>query len=202
MSTIAIIGTGIAGLGAAHFLHPHHDISLFDQNDYTGGHTNTITVDEAGRPVPIDTGFMVFNHATYPNLVRLFQELGVATQKTEMSFSVQHVPTNLEYNGGSLNLLFGQRRNLLRPRHWKMLLAINRFNAEAIPALTDPQWAEMSLREYIDARGYGEDMFQHYLVPMSSAVWSTPPDKMEAFPALTLLRFWQVVRKGTTQCGE
>ena len=191
MSKIAIIGTGIAGLGAAHFLHPHHDLTLFEQNDYTGGHTNTITIDEAGRPVPIDTGFMVFNHATYPNLVRLFQELHVATQKTEMSFSVQHVPTNLEYNGGSLNLLFGQRRNLLRPRHWKMLLQINRFNAEAIPALTDPQWASMSLREYITARHYGEDMFNYYLVPMASAVWSTPPEKMEAFPALTLLRFWQ-----------
>jgi hypothetical protein len=133
---------------------------------------------------------MVFNHATYPNLVRLFQELDVATQKTDMSFSVQHVPADLEYNGGSLNLLFGQRRNLLRPRHWKMLLAINRFNAEAVPALTEPRWAALSLREYIDARGYGEDMFQRYLVPMSSAVWSTPPDKMEAFPALTLLRFW------------
>ena len=94
MSRIAIIGTGIAGLGAAHFLHPHHDLTLFEKNDYPGGHTNTITVEEAGRPVPIDTGFMVFNHATYPNLVRLFQELDVATQKTEMSFSVQHVPTN------------------------------------------------------------------------------------------------------------
>ena len=190
MSKIAIIGTGVAGLGAAHFLHPHHDLTLFEQNDYTGGHTNTITVDEAGRPVPIDTGFMVFNHATYPNLVRLFEELEVATQKTEMSFSVQHVPTDLEYNGGSVNLLFGQRRNLLRPRHWKMLLAINRFNAEAVPALTDPQWADMSLREYVNTRGYGEDMFQFYLVPMSSAVWSTSPDKMESFPALTLLRFW------------
>jgi predicted NAD/FAD-binding protein len=191
MSNIAIIGTGIAGLGAAHFLHPHHTITLFEKNDYPGGHTNTITVDEAGRPVPIDTGFMVFNHATYPNLVRLFAELGVATQKTDMSFSVQHVPSDLEYNGGSLNLLFGQRRNLLRINHWKMLLAINRFNEEAVAALTEPRWAEMSLREYIDARGYGETMFQHYLVPMSSAVWSTPPEKMEAFPAQTLLRFWQ-----------
>lgn len=190
MSNIAIIGTGIAGLGVAHFLHPWHDLTLFEKNGYTGGHTNTITVDEAGRPVPIDTGFMVFNHVTYPNLTRLFQELDVATQPTEMSFSVQHVPTKLEYNGGSLNLLFGQRRNLLRPRHWKMLMAINRFNAEALPALTDPQWARMSLREYVNARGYGEDMFQFYLVPMSSAVWSTPPDKMENFPALTLLRFW------------
>jgi predicted NAD/FAD-binding protein len=114
----------------------------------------------------------------------------VATSKTDMSFSVQHVPTNLEYNGGSLNLLFGQRRNIFRPRHWRMLMAIDRFNKEAVPALGDPRYAEMSLREYVDARGYGEDMYDFYLVPMSSAVWSTPPEKMDAFPATTLLRFW------------
>ncbi len=191
MSRIAIIGTGIAGLSAAHFLHPRHEVTLFEKNDYPGGHTNTITVDEGGRPVPIDTGFMVFNHATYPNLTRLFRELDVATQKTDMSFSVQDISSQLEYNGGSLNLLFGQRRNLLRPRFWKMLLAINRFNQEAHAALTELPWAEMTLRQYVDARGYGEDMFRYYLVPMSSAVWSTPPEKMEAFPALTLLRFWK-----------
>lgn len=190
MQTLAIIGTGISGLTAAHHLHSRFDLTLFEQNDYTGGHTNTITVDEGGTPVPIDTGFMVFNHATYPNLTRLFAELKVATNKTDMSFSVQHSPTNLEYNGGSLNLLFGQRINLLRPRHWKMLMAINRFNAEAVPALDDPKYAEMSLREYVNTRGYGEDMFHFFLVPMSSAVWSTPPEKMDAFPAMTLLRFW------------
>lgn len=191
MQSLAIIGTGVSGLACAHFLHPHFDITLFEQNDYTGGHTNTITVNEQGRDVPIDTGFMVFNHATYPNLTRLFRELDVATKPTDMSFSVQHCPTNLEYNGGSLNLLFGQRRNLLRLRHWKMLMAINRFNDEALEALENPRYAEMSLREYITERKYGEDMFHHYLVPMSSAVWSTPPEKMEAFPATTLLRFWK-----------
>lgn len=187
---LAIIGTGIAGLGCAHFLHDRFDLTIYEQNDYVGGHTNTITVQEDGREVPIDTGFMVFNHETYPNLVRLFTELGVETKKTDMSFSVQHVPTNLEYNGGSLDLLFGQRRNLFRPRHWRMLMAIDRFNKEAVPALDDPQWAEMSLRDYVTARGYGEDMLNFYLVPMASAVWSTPPEKMDAFPAMTLLRFW------------
>jgi uncharacterized protein len=187
---LAIIGTGIAGLGCAHFLHERFDLTLYEQADYAGGHTNTITVQEDGREVPIDTGFMVFNHATYPNLVRLFRELGVETKKTDMSFSVQHVPTQLEYNGGSVNLLFGQRRNLLRPRHWRMLLAIDRFNKEAVPALEDPRWASMSLREYVAARGYGQDMLDFYLVPMGSAVWSTPPEKMDEFPAITLLRFW------------
>ena len=187
---LAIVGTGIAGLGCAHFLHERYELTLYEQNSYVGGHTNTIVVSEEGRDVPIDTGFMVFNHATYPNLCRLFRELGVETKKTDMSFSVQHVPTNLEYNGGSLNLLFGQRRNIFRPRHWRMLSAINRFNKEALSGLEDPRYAGMSLRDYVAARGYGEDMLNLYLAPMSSAVWSTPPEKMDEFPATTLLRFW------------
>ena len=135
MKTLAIIGTGIAGLGCAHFLHERFDLTVYEQHDYAGGHTNTIVVEEEGRAVPIDTGFMVFNHVTYPHLTRLFRELDVATQPTDMSFSVQHRPSGLEYNGGSLNLLFGQRRNLVNVRHWRMLMQINRFNSEAIAAL-------------------------------------------------------------------
>lgn len=190
MQTLAIIGTGIAGLGCAHFLHERFDLTLYEQNDYVGGHTNTITVDECGRAVPIDTGFMVFNRVTYPNLTRLFRELKVETKPTSMSFSVQHAPTGLEYNGGSLNLLFGQRRNLLRPRYWRMLAQINRFNTEAVAALEDPRFASHTLGAYIAERGYGEDMLHLYVVPMGSAVWSTPPERMLDFPAMTLLRFW------------
>ena len=190
MKTLAIIGTGIAALGCAHFLHERFHLTLYEQNDYAGGHTNTIVVEESGRAVPIDTGFMVFNHVTYPLLTRLFRELSVATQPTDMSFRVQHRPSGLEYNGGSLNLLFGQRRNLVNPRHWRMLTQINRFNREAVAALSDERFASYSLNEYVVDRGYGDDMLHRYLVPMSSAVWSAPPEKMLDFPALTLLRFW------------
>jgi len=190
MQTLAIIGTGIAGLGCAHFLKDRFDITLYEQNDYAGGHTNTITVEEQGNAVPIDTGFMVFNHVTYPNLTRLFRELDVETKPAAMSFSVQHKPSGLEYNGSSISQLFGQRRNILNARHWRMLSAINRFNAEAVPALRDPRWASHTLGDYVAERGYGDDMLNRYLVPMSSAVWSTPPDKMLDFPAMTLLRFW------------
>ena len=187
---LAIVGSGISGMAAAWFLHRRFDIMLFEQNDYVGGHTNTITIEEGNRAVPVDTGFMVFNHVTYPLLTRLFKELEVETEATDMSFSVQHRPSNLEFNGGNLDLLFVQRRNLLSPRYWRMLFSIDRFNKEAIPAINDPRWADFTLAQYIQERGYGSDMLNRYLIPMSSAVWSTPPEEMLDFPAMTLLRFW------------
>ncbi len=192
MTSLAIIGTGIAGLGCAHFLHRHFDITLFEQNDHAGGHTHTVTAPEpgTGRLVPIDTGFMVFNQVTYPHLTRLFTQLDVPIKKTDMSFSVRHADTGLEFAGSSLNHLFAQRRNLFRPRFYRMLAAINRFNREAIAALNDPATQNETLGDYVRRRGYGEDFFNLYLVPMSSAVWSTPPEQMLAFPATSLLRFF------------
>ncbi len=187
---LAIIGTGVAGLGCAHFLQQRFDLTVFEQNDYAGGHTNTITVNEAGRELPVDTGFMVFNHVTYPLLTRLFKELAVETKPTSMSFSVAHLGSGIEYNGTSLTLLFGQRRNLLRPRFWRFLLKIKRFNDEAVAALNDPLFARMTLREYVATRGYGADFLNLYIIPMGSAVWSTPPEQMLEFPALTLIHFW------------
>lgn len=187
---LAIIGTGIAGLGCAHFLQKTFDLSLFEANDYPGGHTNTVTVREGDRDVPIDTGFMVFNHETYPLLTRLFRELDVATKRTDMSFSVRHDATGLEYNGRNVRTLFGRRVQLFSPRFWRFILKINRFNKETASALEDPRFASMTLREYAQARNYGEDFLNLYLLPMGSAVWSTPLDRMLDFPATTLMRFW------------
>jgi predicted NAD/FAD-binding protein len=190
MKRLAIIGTGIAGLGCAHFLHRRYDLTLYEKGDYAGGHTNTVSVAENQRSVPIDTGFMVFNRVTYPNLTRLFEELQVAVKPAPMSFSVQHLPTGLEYSGTSLNHLFAQRINLVRPRFWSMIRQINRFNTEAMAALSGTQYQTHTLGDYVRERGYGADFLNLYLVPMSSAVWSTPPDLMREFPAVTLLRFF------------
>src|SRR5882757_998923 len=182
MPRLAIIGTGIAGLGCAHFLQRDFDLTLFEQNDYAGGHTNTVTTPEpdTGRKVAIDTGFMVFNQVTYPLLTHLFSELRVPIKPTSMSFSVRHADSGLEFAGSSLNHLFAQRKNLFRPRFYRMLSAINRFNTEAIAALDDPATQNETLGDYVRRRAYGEDFFHLYLVPMSSAVWSTPPAEMLA----------------------
>ncbi len=183
---VAIIGSGISGLACAHFLHSHHEITLFEKDDRIGGHSNTVM---AGKD-PLDTGFMVYNEVTYPLLTRLFKDLEVATKPTSMSFSVQHTAHALEFNGGSLNLLFGQRKNLFRPRFWKMLLQINRFNKETVAELKKKEETKLTLAEYVEERGYGRDFLHWYLSPMAAAVWSSPPEKIDRFPAITLMRFW------------
>lgn len=190
----AIIGTGIAGLGTAHFLHRAGDeITCFGPEDYAGGHSNTVEAiePETGRVLPIDTGFMVFNRVTYPHLCRLFDELKAPVKRTDMSFAVKDIDTGLEWCGSSLNHLFAQRKNLFSPRFIRMLMAVNRFNKEAVLALeNDPAIEHESLGSYVKRRGYGRDFWDLYLVPMSSAVWSTPPERMMEFPAASLLRFF------------
>jgi len=188
---VAVIGSGIAGMGAAWQLRHNADITLIERESRPGGHTNTVFVEEDGAQIPIDTGFIVFNHATYPNLVRLFEELRVDTKPAEMSFSVQHEPTGLEYNGMGLNKLFAQRGNIFKPRFYFLIAQIMRFFRVARKALQNPASLECTVEEFTRQHGLSQDFLDLYLVPMSSAVWSTEPGKMREFPALSLIRFFQ-----------
>ena len=188
---IGLIGSGIAGMGAAWQLRNHADITLIEREARPGGHTNTVTVEENGREIPIDTGFIVFNHATYPHLVRLFEELGVETKPSEMSFSVQHVPSGLEYNGMGLDKLFAQRGNILNPRFHALVFQIMRFFRVARALLEKPDSLNCTVAEFVHRNALGVDFLNLYLIPMSSAVWSTDPRQMLDFPALSLIRFFQ-----------
>ncbi|MBS1991870.1 MAG: FAD-dependent oxidoreductase [Cyanobacteria bacterium SZAS LIN-3] len=201
MKSIAVIGSGIAGLGCAYFLAPHYAVTVFEKNDYTGGHTNTISVPPFGaesRSVSFDTGFMVYNHVTYPLLTRLFDQLGVPTKKTDMSFSVQYLPDNIEWNGAGLNKVFAQRRNLVSPRFWRMLMKLDWFNKNAFSTLEEAGSPEpkrspivhQTVRDYVESYKLGQDFLNWYLVPMGASVWSTPPDKMLDFPMAALIRFF------------
>ncbi|NOT77041.1 MAG: NAD(P)-binding protein [Cyclobacteriaceae bacterium] len=188
MESIAIIGTGIAGMGCGHFLHREYDLTFYEQNSYVGGHTNTVYVEEDGKKIPIDTGFIVFNETTYPNLVKLFRELNVGVKPTNMSFGVQHLPSGLEYS--SLNL-FAQKKNYFSPGFWKMLLQINRFYKEAEEILTNDRFISYSIHDYAKERGYGDRFLYDYIVPMSSALWSTPTDITLKYPARALVQFFK-----------
>jgi predicted NAD/FAD-binding protein len=184
---VAIIGTGISGLTCGYLLHKQHDITVYEAADYIGGHTNTIDV-EAG--LGIDTGFIVFNKKTYPNFVNMMDDLGVAYQPTDMSFSVKCEDTGLEYNGTNLNTLFAQRLNLFKPKFLSMVAGILDFNKKAKAFLFDHQ-SEVSLGEFIATSKINAEVVKHYLVPMAASVWSADPKQMMDFPALFMLRFWE-----------
>lgn len=187
---VAIIGTGVAGLGCAWNLRDSVRLTFLEQDARSGGHTNTVTVEENGRQVPIDTGFIVFNKVTYPNLCRLFDELDVPIKPSEMSFSVQHMPSGLEYNGMGINKVFAQRRNFFRPRFHRFLSQIQKFFRVANDLLHTSETNALTMREFAAGHGLGQDFLDLYLVPMSSAVWSTDARDVLDFPAATLIRFF------------
>lgn len=196
---VAVVGTGIAGLSCAWKLRDVADLTLFESDHRAGGHTNTVTVEEEGINLPIDTGFIVFNRITYPNLCSLFEELDVVAKPSEMSLSVQHLPRGLEYNGMGFNKLFAQRRNLGNPRFLHLIAEIMRFFrigrrwlvAETEGSLGDmDEKSEEDLAAFCKRHGFGPDFVELYLIPMSSAVWSTEPGRILDFPAATLLHFF------------
>ena len=186
---IAIIGTGISGLSAAYLLHPHHEITVYEKNERLGGHSRTVEVTTAEGKVPVDTGFIVFNHRNYPLLTGLFKHLQVPTAKSNMSFGVSIDNGWLEYGTQKLSDMFAQKRNLLRPAYWKMIRDILTFNKKVGKYLE--QQNNLSLGECLDEMKLGEWFRDYYLLAMGGAIWSTPVDKMLEFPAQAFLRFFE-----------
>jgi predicted NAD/FAD-binding protein len=207
---IAIVGTGIAGNVVAYHLHARHDITVYEANDYIGGHSNTHHVQTGDGELNLDTGFIVFNDRTYPSFIGLLDKLGVESQPSSMSFSVQSEPSGLEYNGSSLNSLFAQRLNLLRPSFHRMIRDVLRFNRESL-AVLQQDMPLMTLAEYLARNGYSREFVQNYLIPMGAAIWSAEPRMLQKMPAQFFIRFfhnhgllslkdrpvWRVIRNGS-----
>lgn len=185
---IAIIGAGISGLTAAYVLQRNHEVELFEANDYVGGHTCTVDVEQHGRSYAVDTGFVVFNRTTYPNFIQLLDQLGVGSQDASMSFSVRCDETGLEYAGTSLNSLFAQRSNLFNLAFYRMLFDITRFNRAASRAAGSGE-AECALGEFLARSAPSSALRNRYVVPLISAIWSLDPDRVGDFPASFFLRF-------------
>jgi predicted NAD/FAD-binding protein len=212
---IAIVGTGISGMVAAYLLHQDHEVTVFEAADYIGGHTNTIEVRMAGQTYAVDTGFIVFNEWTYPHFIALLRKLGVASQPSDMSFSVTCEGTGLEYNGTSPNTLFAQRRNLFRPSFYRMIRDILRFNRESLSLLNQPEPGP-SLGLYLDTEHYSREFIDHYIIPMGAAIWSAGHETMLEFPARYLIQFfknhgmlsvderptWRVIKGGSQRYAE
>ena len=211
---IAIIGAGIAGNTLAYYLNKQHDITLFEAESHIGGHTHTHEIEYGGKPYAVDTGFIVFNDKTYPNFLALIDELGVAWQPSNMSFSVHCEKTGLEYNGTSLNALFAQRRNFFKPKFYGMIQDILRFNKSAVELLAHGD--EIELGQYLAQNQYGKMFIDYYIIPMGSAIWSTDAAQMMKFPARFFVRFfhnhgfltvnnrpqWRVIQGGSAKYLE
>lgn len=212
---IAVIGAGISGLVSAYLLSRQNEVTVFEAAPRLGGHTHTHELQTGEGHFAVDSGFIVYNERNYPGLVKLFQELGVATQPSSMSFSVQSERTGLEWNGTDLNRLFAQRSNLVRPSFWRMIRDVLRFNREAPRLLEggDPGW---TLGEFLERQGYSAMFVENYVVPMGAAIWSTRPTEILRFPVRGFVQFfhnhgmltiddrpeWRVVKDGSQRYVE
>jgi len=191
MKNIAIIGSGISGLTAAYLLSKKHNVTVFEKNDYIGGHTATVDIVKDGVPYAIDTGFIVFNDKTYPNYLALLDEIGVGKQATEMSFSVHNCQTGLEYNGHNLNTLFAQRRNFFNPKFWLLVKEILRFNKLCKGIFEqDIYLPGLTLGEFLTEHKFSPFFAEHYILPMGAAIWSTSLSQMEDFEFRFFVQFF------------
>lgn len=186
---VAVVGTGISGLTSAYLLNRKHDVYVFEANDYIGGHTNTIQVNEGTRKIAVDTGFIVFNEPNYPHLCRLFGELGVASRNSDMSFSVHCEASGLEYNGTDLNRVFSQRKNIFNPQFIRMLKDIMRFHKHAPQALKNNLSDTITVSEFANTNRYSKKFIEYYLVPLGASLWSCPAEKFRQFPIKFVLEF-------------
>lgn len=188
---IAVVGSGIAGMSAAWLLSQGHNVTVYEKEGRVGGHSNTVDFPGINGPQPVDTGFIVYNEVNYPNLVALFGHLGVPTKPSNMSFSVSIDGGRLEYGSAGANAVVGQRRNIVKPRFWRMMTEIRRFYTEAKDYLNaDISHLHQTLGEFLDIRGYGRDFSDLFILPIGAAIWSTKPAEMRVQPALTFLRFF------------
>ena len=185
---IAIVGGGIAGLVAAHELSRHHQVVLFEADHRVGGHTHTVTTQHEGQAWSVDTGFVVFNRRTYPHFCRLLDSLGVSSRISDMSFSVRHEARDVEWNGHSLNQIFAQRRNALRPSFLSLLKQIARFQRDAPGVLAEGQGTE-TITEFLQRGGYNQHFVDLYLAPLGAALWSCPPQQFLSFPVRFFVAF-------------
>ena len=187
---VAVIGAGVAGVVSAYLLQRKFDVTLYDQNNYVGGHTNTITIEEGpDAGTRVDTGFIVLNDRTYPNFTKFLNQLGVKTRDSDMSFGFYNEATGLQYAGNGFSGLFAQRQNLLKPGFWRLILDVYRFGREGINDLKTGAY-ENKLGAYVAAKGFSKAMIDEYLLPMGSAIWSTPPGEIWEFPTDTFLKFF------------
>lgn len=187
---IAVVGAGISGLSAAWLLSKNADVVLYEAEGRPGGHSNTVIVDDGAGPVPVDTGFIVYNDRNYPNLVQLFDHLGVPTLASNMSFAASLDAGRFEYSGSGVSGLLGQKSNVLRPRFWRMLRDILRFYKEAPGLLARPEYEGMSLGTYLEREGYGRSFVEDHLLPMGAAIWSTTAQEMRLYPIQAFVRFF------------
>lgn len=186
---IAVIGSGIAGLSAAWLLSHAHQVTVYEQDRRIGGHSHTVDVAGPDGPIPVDTGFVVYNEVNYPNLTALFEHLGVDTRASNMSFAASIGDGRFEYAGSGLGGLFAQGSNLLRPSFWRMLLDILRFYRTGHRVLSRPDAELLTLGEHLDSEGYSAEFIQHHLLPMAAAIWSSPITEMQDHPAVAFVRF-------------